>query len=258
MSDWNPNHYLQFDRQRTQPSIDLVTRIMMDAPERIIDIGCGPGNSTNVLKIRWPRAEITGLDSSQAMIAEARTKHPDIGWVQADASGDLSQLGTFDVVFSNAAIQWIPDQERLLPKMFGMLNLGGILAVQVPDTEQMPVYIELNKLAASDKWKNRFIGMKSTHSVHNAPFYYDAICGLSNEIDVWETRYFHVMESHTDIVKWYSSTGLRPYLDCLKDDAPRAEFLEEFENALRDVYRIQADGRVLFPFTRIFFTAKKG
>ncbi|MCL1986171.1 MAG: methyltransferase domain-containing protein [Betaproteobacteria bacterium] len=232
-------------------------KILTVRPRRMIDIGCGPGNSTNVLKVRWPQAEIIGLDSSNAMIAEARAKYPMIEWLCADASGDLTQLGKFDLVFSNAAIQWMPRHEQLLRKLFNMLNAGGMLAIQVPNTERMPVYIELGKLAASDKWKGRFAEVAGVHSMHDASFYYDIICGLSDEVDLWETRYFHVMNTHADIVKWYSSTGLKPYLDCLKDDAPRAEFQMDFENALRGAYPVQADGRVLFPFTRIFFTLKR-
>lgn len=104
MSDWKPNLYLSFERERTQPSVDLMTRINLDKPYRIIDIGCGPGNSTNILKLRWPEAELIGLDDSEAMIQQAKEKYKDIKWVLADATGDLSSLGTFDIVFSNAAI----------------------------------------------------------------------------------------------------------------------------------------------------------
>ncbi|MDR0478165.1 MAG: methyltransferase domain-containing protein [Desulfobulbaceae bacterium] len=257
MSDWNPNLYLKFDRERTQPAIDLTMKIMMDQPRRIIDIGCGPGNSTNVLMTRWPQAEIIGLDRSQAMIAEAKTKYPAVKWVRADASSDLTGLGRFDIVFSNAAIQWMPDHERLLPNLANMLNANGILAVQVPITDRMPIRIELDKLASSDKWKDHFLALHTQLSMHEPRFYYDIICRLSNEVDLWETQYFHIMNSHADIVKWYSSTGLRPYLDCLENDILRTGFKTDFENSLRLVYPIQADGRILFPFTRIFFTVRK-
>jgi len=253
VSDWKPDLYLKFAQERTQPSIDLAAKIRTDEPRRILDIGCGPGNSTNVLKARWPQAQVVGLDSSNSMIAEAKAKYPADEWVCADASGDLAQLGTFDIVFSNAAIQWMPDHERLLRHFFKMLNPGGVLAVQVPNTEFMPIYIELGRLAASDKWKGRLAGFTSSHSLHNADFYYNILCKLSGTVDLWETRYFHIMKSHADMVKWYSSTGLKPYLDCLKDETLRAEFLDDFEKALRKVYPVQADGKVLFPFTRIFF-----
>ncbi|MCL2343464.1 MAG: methyltransferase domain-containing protein [Firmicutes bacterium] len=257
MSNWQPNLYLTFGKERTQPSIDLVTKIDHSNPKRIIDIGCGPGNSTNVLKARWEQAEITGLDSSESMIGEAKSKYPGMNWLCADASGDLTGLGLFDVVFSNAAIQWIPNQESLLPKLFGMLNRGGILAVQVPCTKYMPIHTELEKLTSTDQWKPHFSNMASTYSVHTVDFYYDLLCRLTPDIDLWETNYFHIMNTYSDIVKWYSGSGLRPYLDCLTDAKINAEFVKEYENALKDTYPIQADGRILFPFTRIFFIAKK-
>jgi len=256
MSDWQPNLYLEFGKERTQPSIDLTARIDKDNPQRIIDIGCGPGNSANVLKARWKQAEIIGLDNSEAMINEAKSKYPDMQWLCTDASGDLTGLGKFDIVFSNAAIQWMPNQEKLLSKLFEMLNKNGILAIQVPCTKYMPIHIELEKLILADKWKIRFANVASPHSIHPADFYYNILCNLTEEIDLWETHYFHRMNTYADIVKWYSGAGLRPYLDCLKDNAIRAEFLKEFENALKNAYPIQSNGKILFPFTRIFFIAK--
>ena len=256
MSDWQPGLYLTFDKERTQPSIDLVARIDCNDPKRIIDVGCGPGNSTAVLKAKWPQAEIIGLDSSTAMIDEAKSKYPAMEWVCADAFSDLSDIGKFDIVFSSAAIQWIPDQDKLLAKLYGMLNENGVLAAQVPCTKHMAVQIELDKLASTAKWKPLFADV-SSHSAYSAETYYDILCGLTPDIDLWETRYFHVMQSHSDIVNWYSGTGLRPYLDCLDGGALAAEFLADFEAALKIAYPIQADGKVLFPFTRIFFMAKK-
>ena len=257
MPDWQPDLYLQFGKERTQPSIDLVARIDLTDPKRIIDIGCGPGNSTKVLQARWPQAKIVGLDNSEAMVAEARTKYPDMTWLQAGASDDLSELGTFDLVFSNAAIQWIPDQELLLPRLFGMLNTQGILAVQVPCAKYMPLHIEQVKLAAAEKWKNRFENLTSTYSVHTAGFYYDILCNLTKEIDLWETDYYHLMDTHADLVKWSSGSALRPYLECLQDASMIAEFCSEYEEALKGVYPPQTDGKIILPFTRIFFIAKK-
>ena len=257
MSDWKPNLYLEFGKERTQPSVDLVTRIDFDNPKRIIDIGCGPGNSANVLKSRWAQAEIIGLDNSEAMINEAKLKEPDMNWVRADASGDLTELGKFDIVFSNAAIQWMPNHENLLSKLFGMLNNGGVLAVQVPCTKYMPMHTEVVKLTSTDKWKNYFKNMANTYSIHTADFYYNILCGLTREIELWQTDYYHIMKTHSDIVKWFSGSGLRPYLDCLKDNEVKTEFLKEYEKAIKNTYSVQSDGKILFPFTRIFFIAVK-
>lgn len=256
MSDWKPELYLKFERQRTQPSIDLASRIGMSAPKRVIDIGCGPGNSTAVLKNRWPKADIMGLDSSPAMIAQASETYGEISWVCADASGDLSSFGRFDIVFSNAAIQWMPHHEKLLPNLFSLLESGGVLAVQIPHTTYMPIHTTLQALVKSEKWRAQ-LGAVATHFTYSAPYYYDILSTLSVDIDLWETHYYHVMASHQSLVQWYSSTGLRPYLNSLDSESAKAAFLAEFENALKADYPAQNDGHVLFPFVRIFFIAHK-
>lgn len=257
MSDWKPDLYLTFEKERTQPAIDLVARIDHKDPKRMIDIGCGPGNSTAVLKNRWPEAEIVGIDNSKAMIQQAEKNDSGIKWICMDASGDLSELGKFDIVFSNAAIQWIPDQHALLRNLFGILNSGGIMAVQVPNTSEMPVYVELQKLVKKPKWEGQFSSLSSMHSVHEAGYFYDILCGITKDVELWVTDYHHIMGSHNDIVKWYSGTGLRPYLDCFTDEDTKNEFLKDFENVIKDRYPPQKDNRILFPFTRIFFIAKK-
>ena len=197
------------------------------------------------------------MDSSQVMINEAKAKYPSMDWRCADASGDLGSLGSFDIVFSNAAIQWMPDQDRLLPKLFGMLSKGGVLAVQVPCITYMPMRTVLEELISTERWRGEFVDLSSSQSYHAADFYYGIFCKLTPEIDLWETDYFHIMDTHADIVKWYSGSGLRPYLDCLKTELVKAEFISEYEDALKGSYPIQPDGRVLFPFTRIFFISKK-
>jgi len=256
MADWKPALYLRFERERTQPSIDLAARIGCDSPRRVLDVGCGPGNSTAVLRGRWPGAEITGLDASGPMLEKARASDAGVAWVLADATGDLSALGAFDVIFSNAAIQWMPGQPALLAKLFAMLNPGGALAAQVPYTEHMPAHTELIKLAARPEWAARFAGFSGAHSVHRAEFYYDILCGLTRNVELWETRYFHVMDDHRGVVEWYRGSGLGPYLDCLADERAKEEFLAEYGALMKAAYPAQKDGRVLFPFTRVFVIAR--
>lgn len=256
MSDWKPDLYLKFEKQRTQPSIDLAARIDITNPRRIIDIGCGPGNSTAVLKNRWPNADFTGMDRSPSMITQAQETDNDITWVCADAAGDLSALGHFDVVFSNAALQWMPEHERLLPNLFGLLEAGGVFAAQIPNTTHMPIHIALQSLVKGQKWGTK-LGAVTTHSTYAAPYYYDILSGLKADIDLWETHYFHVMESHFALVQWYSSTGLRTYLNSLEGEQEKSAFLADFESTLQSAYSAQSDGKVLFPFVRIFFIVRK-
>ena len=255
MAEWDPELYLAFEKGRTQPSVDLVARVDVAAPARVVDVGCGPGNSTAVLARRWPEAEIVGVDSSAAMLDKARATYPEGTWVQADATDGLTGLGTFDVVFSNAVIQWIPEQEPLLRGLFGLLRPGGVLAVQVPDTDRMPIRTALVELLSRPGWRTRFEDVTSTYP-HPASYYYDILSPLTGALEIWVTDYLHVMPSHDALVQWYSGSALRPYLDHLTDDDEQAAFLAEYHDLLVPAYPPQRDGNILFPFHRIFFTAR--
>jgi trans-aconitate 2-methyltransferase len=151
----------------------------------------------------------------------------------------------------------MPHQELLIKKFYGMLKNNGFLAIQVPCVKYMPMHTELIKLISSEKWKAYYSDFIEGYSKHTADFYYDILSSLTKEIVLWQTHYFHIMDTHRDIVKWYSGSGLRNYLDCLKDEEQNADFLEDYRAALVKAYPIQANGKVLFPFTRIFFVAKK-
>jgi trans-aconitate 2-methyltransferase len=257
MSDWQPDQYLRFEKERTQPTIDLVNRLEVESPRRIIDIGCGPGNSTVILRERWPDAHVVGLDSSHSMLEKAKAKYPGCEWRLMDAAGDLSSLGAFDVVFSNAALQWIPDHETLLPNLYAQLSPGGVLAVQAPFVRDLPVYAEILAATRSPKWSEFFA--KLPEYPKHFPFsrYYDIICGLSPRLYGWQTDYLHIMPSHDDIVEWYKGSGLRPFLDLLPDDARRRDFCGEYRERIAAAYPVERDGKVILPFTRIFFLVYK-
>src|SRR5690349_18417429 len=213
MADWNPGLYLRFERERTQPVRDLVARLEVREPSRILDIGCGPGNSTAVLKERWPKASITGLDNSRAMIEKARRSRTDVEWLEADAGSDLSHLGTFDVVLANASLQWLPNHEALLPRLFRSVSPGGALAVQVPKFDRMPSAQAVRETAA--EYESFFTGFdEALHRLDDAT-YYDVLSKSSRAVELWVTHYHHVMEDHAAIIEWMKSTALRPYLDRL-------------------------------------------
>lgn len=252
MSDWQPDLYLKFAEQRTRPAIDLAARI--DKKVRtILDIGCGPGNSTLALRNKWPEAEITGLDSSAAMLRQAEKTLPQVKFIQRDAGQDLSDLGCFELVFANAVIQWIPRHSALIHRLFAMLSPGGILAVQVPYTEDMPAQRILRQMAQSPRWSGYFTVEQRTS--YPMRYYYDIVSKLPGRSQLWQTSYLHVMEDYADIVSWYSATALRPYLHALADK--KAMFLEEYEYNLAQGYHRQTDNKILFPFNRIFFTVEK-
>jgi trans-aconitate 2-methyltransferase len=255
-NDWDPELYLKFGRERIQPSIDLVNRIHIDNPSKIIDIGCGPGNSTQILVQKWPDAEITGVDNSPAMIERAGKDYTGQNWRLLDAGKDEIE-GKYDIVFSNATIQWIPDHPGLLRKFCNLLSDKGKIAVQIPQFWDMPVGKAIRKTASDSSWISVTGGVSDVFTIHDYSFYYDNLSELNLSVDIWETDYYHILDSHLSILEMIRSTGLRPYLDMLETDADRQCFEEMVLKEMVKVYPLQKDGKVLFPFKRLFFIAYK-
>jgi len=255
--DWNPESYLKYGDERTQPSIDLVNRIKIaHAPQSIIDIGCGPGNSGKVLTARWPNAKLLGLDSSPKMIEKAKRDYPQHEWVLADAA-TFSPVNKFDIVFSNAAIQWIPNHENLLKCLCAMLSSDGVLAFQIPLFRDMPISKVIAKVTQSKPWKTKTTGCSNLFTYNDYSFYYDRLSKELNSVELWETYYLHVLESQLSIIEWTKSTGMRPYLDCLSNDAEKVEFEKEVLSEIKNDYPLQKNGKVIFPFKRLFVIGYK-
>ena len=254
MSAWDVNLYMQFENERTQPAIDLVSRININQPRRIIDLGCGAGNSTEILRRRWPDAQIGGLDSSPEMITAARTNNPDMEWMLGDA-GAWHPSTVFDLVFSNAAILWIPKHDELLPHLLNQVAPGGVLAIQIPAQIYSVLHRLILKVADEPEWAPLMAGAKSTFTIENPSYYYDVLIGESNHLDIWETEYCHIMEDHQAIIKWISSTGLRPFIEALATEKQKQLFIQMLSELVVKAYPPQIDGKVLFPFRRIFLVA---
>lgn len=255
IKDWNPDLYLKFDKERIQPSIDLVSRIKIDNPSRIIDIGCGPGNSTQVLFQAWPDAMIIGVDNSPAMIEKAKKDYPNQNWVILDAGKDEIQ-GTFDIIFSNATIQWIPNHADLLKKLHAILDEKGLIAIQIPLFWDMPIGKAIIKTAGDNRWVSATKGVKELFTIHNYSYYFDQLSQLYYSVDIWETSYMHIMDSHFSILEMIRSTGLRPYLDRL-DNKEKKDFEAQVLIEINKDYPEQKNGKVIFPFKRLFFIAYK-
>jgi trans-aconitate 2-methyltransferase len=256
MREWDPDQYLQFKGERTQPSIDLVARIPMDDPKTVIDIGCGPGNSTQILLKRWPFADVVGVDKSEKMIQRARRDYPHQKWVVGDAATFEAPL-PFDIVFSNAAIHWIPQHDMLLRRLFRMLRGNGILAVQVPANQESPLYRAILRVSESGKWSAYTKGRESAIIYNSVAYYYGQLVSYAEDVVLWETVYYHIMNSHQDLIEWYQSTAMKPFLDSLPSDESREEFKGEVLAACKASYPLQRDGKLLYPFKRLFFTARK-
>ena len=250
---WNPDLYLKFKRERTQPAIDLCKRVELVSPKKILDVGCGPGNSTAILRDRWPDAMVTGLNNSPEMINKAKLNYPDGQWVLANAT-EYSEKG-YDLIFSNAAIHWMPDHENLLSHLMSLLNENGILAVQVPSNRDAGINKAIYNATQHETFKE--INFQRDFVYKTVDFYYEILSKISNDFALWETNYIHVLDGHEDIVQWYKSTGLKGYLSTL----PTEELKQEFEDVVlencKQEYTLQSNGNVLFPFNRLFFIARK-
>lgn len=250
-TEWNADLYLRFERERTQPSIDLINRINIDNPKTIVDIGCGPGNSTAVLRERWQFAEIVGVDHSEQMIQKATENYPEGKWILSDALSFDEEEG-FDIVFSNAAIQWIKNHETLLPHLLSLLKPNGVIAIQVPQNQESPIHCALMETAADDPFYEFTGEAKKALNYRTGLYYYNLLSGVVNDLYIWETTYYHVLGSHQDLLSWYKSTGMRPFLKCLPTDELRRQLLDKVLEKCRESYEQQPDGNVLFPFKRLF------
>jgi trans-aconitate 2-methyltransferase len=256
MPTWNPGQYLKFAAQRGAPCRDLVARVELSNPSRIIDLGCGPGNSAELIAQRWPQASITGLDNSPAMIESARAALPACEWRAGDiAEWTASSKERFDVVFSNAALQWLDNHAALFPALLDHVEPGGALAIQAPGNYDGPSNRLMRALAGSEPWRSSFSTHPKEWHTHDLDFYYDALAPVASRFDLWATEYWHAMPGAEAIVEFYKGTGLRPYLDALPDPAVRDRFLADYLEKLRPEFPPRPDGNVLFPFRRIFIVA---
>jgi trans-aconitate 2-methyltransferase len=250
--NWNPSHYLTFDRERTQPAIDLAARVELAEPRTVLDLGCGPGNSAAVLKARWPTAELAGLDNDPEMLAAAAKADSGVRWIRADAA-TWRPDAAYDVVFSNAMLQWLPDHAEAVRRFFGAVAPGGALSVQVPSHAESALHKNILELANEPHWRDPLRTVHGAIHGRDPAFYYDALAPLAKRIDLWETEYNHVLAGPEAILTWIRGTGLRPFLHALPDEDTRRRFEEELLERVTLAYPRRPDGKVLFPFRRLYF-----
>lgn len=255
MGDWNATQYLKFESERTRPSQDLIGRLADCHPDRVLDLGCGPGNSTRQLAARFPQADLLGVDASEEMLRRAREQYPQLAFQRCLAPQELDRLeGGFDLIFSNACLQWIPNQTALLEALFAKLNPGGVLAVQIPLVQRAPFYRRLNRLITTERWSR----LSSVQCFYNEEpgVYADWLLSHGYRFSMWETTYYHWVDSVDGVLEWYRGSGLRPYLDAL-GEAERAAFLADLRAEVADAYPVRQTGCVQLTMPRFFFTAEK-
>lgn len=253
MTSWDPAQYLKFADHRLRPALDLMARIPPIAARTVYDLGCGPGTITRLLAERWPDAEVTGIDSSPAMLAKARALAPEIEFTEADLAG-WAPSAPADLLFSNATLQWLGDHAALLPRLVSLVAPGGVLAVQMPRNFDAPSHVALAETVADRRWRDRLLPLLRRSPVAAPSLYHRWLAPEAATLDIWETEYLHRLDGADPVVEWTRGTALRPFLDVL-DGAERERFLAEYRQRVAAAYPTEADGTTLFPFRRLFIVA---
>ncbi|MFJ7109288.1 trans-aconitate 2-methyltransferase [Pseudomonas sp. NPDC098740] len=254
---WSAKQYVAFEDERTRPARDLLAAIPAVEARSAIDIGCGPGNSTELLVDRFANAAVRGLDSSTDMIDAARKRLPQVQFDTADID-TWNENGPFDVIFANAVLQWLPDHAKLLPALASKLASGGSLAIQMPDNLNEPSHRLMREVAADGPWVGKLAGAAGQRTeMADASGYYSMLRAHCSRVDVWRTTYHHPLAGGASgVVEWFKGSGLRPFLDPL-DEAERAQYLKQYQTAIELAYPPLADGSVLLPFPRLFIVATR-
>ena len=268
---WDPAQYARFADDRGRPFFDLLARVSHRSPTRVVDLGCGPGDLTATLLERWPRARIEGVDSSPEMVAEFRRRIADVAWARTPSApgpssarrtglsvhqADLREWVTsaarasYDVVVSNAALQWVPGHLALLPQLVALLAPGGYLAIQIPGNLEAPSHTLLRELATSKPFADHVGHLAERPALPGPADYLSALSAQGLVVDAWETTYLHVLQGPDPVWEWIRGTGARPVLQGLPDGL-REEFADVYRARLREAYPAQKHGTVL-PFRRVF------
>ncbi len=253
---WDPAIYSAFAQPRLRPALDLMARIEVEAPGRIADLGCGTGNVTRLLAARWPQAKVTGIDSSPEMLAAAREGGDGVDYVQGDM-GTWRAETPVDVLFSNAALQWLGGHGALFPRLLSMVAPGGALAVQMPHNHYAASHSLMAEAAEAGPWREVLAPLSVRFPVFEPSFYYDLLAPLAASLDIWETEYLHVLEGDNPVVAWTMGTALRPLLAALEGRGDwRDGFLAEYGRRVAAAYAPRSDGKTLLPFRRLFLVAR--
>jgi trans-aconitate 2-methyltransferase len=254
MNDWSARQYLKFEDERTRPPRDLLAQVPLEHPRLVVDLGCGPGNSTELLVERFPQSEVIGLDSSPDMLRKARERLPRLTFVEADIATWTADPRA-DLLFANASFQWIPDHTQILRRLLTALPAGGVLAVQMPDNLDEPAHVLMREVARLEPWRQTLAeSARVRDSLPKPGGYYDALGPLCTRLEIWHTIYNHVLDNAAAVVEWVKGTGLRPFLDPL-EPPERKQYLAEYTARIAAAYPPQQDGKVLLRFPRIFIVA---
>jgi len=250
---WNPAQYLKFSGERLQPALDLMGRITLENPARIVDLGCGPGNVTAILAGHFQDASVQGIDNSAEMLAKA-SDIPGISWQQGDIATWQAE-NPVSLIYSNAALHWIADHGSLFPRLLRQLEPGGQLAVQMPSNHLAVTHTAITEAVAAGPWQEKLSPLVQETNVHELSYYYDLLSPLCNDLSLWQTEYVHVLDGENPIVEWTSGSALKRFLDVLSDPEERRAFLADYGQRVGEAYPKRSDGKTLLPFRRLFIIA---
>jgi len=256
MADWSSSQYLKFADERTRAARDLLAQVPLATPRLVYDLGCGPGNSTELLIARYPEARVIGIDSSPDMLAKARRSYPQAHFVEGDVARWQPEQGS-DLLFANAVFQWVPDHLAVLRRLLGTLPKGAVLAVQMPDNLDEPSHAAMRETAAEGPWAEKLGKLgRARDRLPSPATYYDALKPEAAQVEIWHTIYNHPLDGADGIVEWVKGTGLRPYIDPLDQDERKA-YLARYRERIARAYPLARDGKALLRFPRLFIVCIK-
>jgi trans-aconitate 2-methyltransferase len=252
--DWSARQYLKFEDDRTRPSRDLLAQVPLQEPRRVVDLGCGPGNSAELLIERYPGSEVIGLDSSPDMLRQARERLPRGTFVQADLAIWSPEQRT-NLLFANAVFQWVPNHSAVLQRLLRALPEGGVLAVQMPDNTDEHALALMREVGSKGPWAASLAAANAARDdLPTVGAYYDLLKPGCVRVDIWHTVYNHVMAGHEAVVEWFKGSALRPFLNAVADDQ-RTDYLAAYTTQIARAYPARFDGKVLLRFPRLFIMA---
>ena len=251
---WDPAQYLRWSDHRIRPAVDLVQRVPLDRPRHIVDLGCGTGNVTALLRRAWPDARVTGVDGSPAMLERARAADPDVDWQQADIAA-WAPAAPVDLLFSNAALHWLDEHGLLFPRLLGFVAPGGVLAVQMPRNFAEPSHTSIVDVVHEGSWRERLASLCRREPCKPPTYYWDLLAPRAASLDVWETIYQQALTGDNPVADFVKGSWLRQFLDALSPPE-RPAFEAAYRAKVARAYPVRPDGTTLFPFRRLFIVAR--
>lgn len=254
---WDPLQYSRFERERDRAAHELLARLPDDlAPMEIWDLGCGAGQHAAGLKRRWPEARVHGLDSSAAMLEQAKVRDGDVDWRLGDIAGWAPERPA-GLILANASLHWLPDHDVLLRRLTDALAPSGVIAVQMPMAHETRHHSLMREVAADGPWAAALAGVGTVAPLLAPEAYYAVLAESCGEVDIWSTTYLQPLSGPDAVLEWMMGTALRPYLAALTDAVMRAAFLDALGVRLSSAFPRRPDGTTLMPFPRLFLVARK-